>query len=202
MVGVNHDASLFFGAPGSGAVARHAGVVRSARFGSAVRPAAASLGAPAGRSLRRNKLGRGRNSCTPRPGCDSRRTRKIVPMQPRHGPRRTEQVDERHVCRDIDSACVPPSTVWGTAPRRNRQVQDRRRACPSIRANLAGSPRPSHPGIFRQNNVRPPAFRRAASPQNDARARFARVQTAIDTWFSISRIRRPACMPAPSWKAG
>jgi hypothetical protein len=170
MAGVNRDASLFCGVPGSGAVARHAAVVRSARFGSAVRPAAASLGAPAGRSLRRNKPGRGRNSCTPRPGCDSRRTRKIVPMQPRHGPRRTEQVDERHVCRDIDPACVLPSTVWGTAPRRNRQVQNRRRACPSIRANLAASPRPSHPGIFRQNNARRPTFSRPVPPQHDARS--------------------------------
>jgi hypothetical protein len=103
-----------------------------------------------------------------------------VLMQPRRGLRRTEQVDERHVCRDIAPACVLPSTVWGTALRPNRQVQNRRRACPSIRANLAASPRPSHPGIFRQNNVRPPAFRRAASPQNDARARFTRVLKAID----------------------
>jgi hypothetical protein len=37
-------------------------------------------------------------------------------------PRRIEQVDERHDCRDIDPACVP-STVWGTASSPNRQVQ-------------------------------------------------------------------------------
>ena len=172
MVGVNHDASLFFGAPGSGVAARHAAVARSARVGSAFRPAAASLAGPAARSLRRNKPGRGHNSCTQRPGCGSRRIRKTVPMQPRRGLPRTEQVDERHVCRDIAPACVLPSTVWGTALRPNRQVQNRRRACPSIRANLAASPRPSHPRIFRQNNVRPPAFRRAASPQNDARSQI------------------------------
>ncbi len=169
---MNHDASLSFGAPGSGVAARHAAVVRSARFGSAVRPAAASLGARAGRSCPRNKPGRGRNSYTPRPGCGRRRTRKTVPMQPRRGLQRTEQVDERHVCRDIAPACVLPSTVWGTAPRRNRQVQNRRRACPSIRANLATSTRPSHPGIFRQSNARPPAFTPAASPRQHARSQI------------------------------
>ncbi len=186
MVGVNRDASLFCAAPGSGVAARHAAVVRSARFGSAVRPAATSLGAPAGRKHQCNKPARGRNSCIPRPGHGSRRTRKTVLMQPRRGLPRTEQVDERHVCRDIAPACVLPSTVWGTALSHNRQVQNRRRACPSIRANLAASPRPSHPGIFRQNNVRPPAFRRAASPQNDARARFTRVLKAIDSRNALS----------------
>src|SRR6478752_7291169 len=30
-------------------------------------------------------------------------------------------VDERHDCRNTDAACVP-STVWGTASMRNRQV--------------------------------------------------------------------------------
>lgn len=169
---MNHDASLSFGAPGSGVAARHAAVVRSARFGSAVRPAAASLGARAGRSCPRNKPGRGRNSYTPRPGCGRRRTRKTVPMQPRRGLQRTEQVDERHVCRDIAPACVLPSTVWGTAPRRNRQVQNRRRACPSIRANLATSTRPSHPGIIRQSNARPPALSPTASPRQHARSQI------------------------------
>ena len=37
------------------------------------------------------------------------------------GPR-TRHVDERHDCRDIVPACVP-STVWGTASMRNRQVE-------------------------------------------------------------------------------
>jgi hypothetical protein len=94
LVGVNPDASLFCAAPGSGFASRHVVAARSVRFGSAGRRAALSSGGPVGRSRRHNTPGLGRNSCTPRPGCGSRRTGKVGPMQLRRGRRGLESADK------------------------------------------------------------------------------------------------------------
>ena len=82
----------------------------------------AQIGArSAARSRRRSRLGRGRNSCRSQPGRDNPRKETVEPAA-RHGVRtRKRQVDERHDCQDNAPACVP-STVWGTASRRNSQV--------------------------------------------------------------------------------
>src|SRR5271165_3133608 len=62
-----------------------------------------------------------RNSCRSLPGRDSPRKETVEPAA-RHGVRtRKRQVDGRHDCQDNAPACVP-STVWGTASRRNSQV--------------------------------------------------------------------------------
>ena len=59
--GVNCDASLFCSVPDSGLVVRGCGGVLWSCCGSAVRHTSASGGGPAGRSLRRNRFGRGRS---------------------------------------------------------------------------------------------------------------------------------------------
>ncbi len=176
---MNRDASLFCAAPDSGAVARRVAAARSVRFGSAFRPAAASLGGLAGRSRRRNKPGRGRNSCTPPPGCGSLRTRKTVPIRPCQGRRRIEQVDERHNCRDIDPACVPSTSVGhgaGSLP----PSSDRRRACPSIRARLYPQAHACvSPTSSEEVTPSPPPPGTAQVRLQHARARFTRIRTAI-----------------------
>ena len=118
-VGVNRDASLFSRAPGSGLVARHAAAARPIQSDNAARRTGPHCAGRAERSLRHNKSGRGRNSCRSTPGYDNPRKGTAVPMLPRH---ETPTVDERHDCQDIGPACVP-STVWGTASMRNRQVE-------------------------------------------------------------------------------
>ena len=118
---VNPDASLYCSAPGNDALARHGRAALGGWSGSAVRRRLACGAALAARSCRRSRLGRGRNSCRSRPGRDSPRKETVEPAA-RHGVRtRKRQVDERHDCQDNAPACVP-STVWGTASRRNSQV--------------------------------------------------------------------------------
>jgi hypothetical protein len=108
--GVNHDASLFCSAPDSGLVARHGGGALRRYCGSAVRRTSASSDGPAGRNLRRNRFGRGRNSYRSRPACGSPRRGTAAPTLPRHE-RAERQVDLRHDCRDIGPACVPGTGV-------------------------------------------------------------------------------------------
>ena len=108
--GVNHDASLFCSAPDSGLVARHGGGALRRYCGSAVRRTSASGDGPAGRNLRRNRFGRGRNSYRSRPACGSPRRGTAAPTPPRHE-RAERQVDLRHDCRDIGPACVPGTGV-------------------------------------------------------------------------------------------
>jgi hypothetical protein len=113
-MGVNRDASHYCRAPGSDLAVRHGGGAPWDCAGSAVRRTAMSGAGPPGRSLRRNRFGRGRSSCRSPPGRDNPRIETAALTQRLHGPSRRRQVDERHDCRDTDPACVP-STVWGTA---------------------------------------------------------------------------------------
>src|SRR5208283_4724112 len=120
-VGVNPDASLYCNAPGSDALDRHEQAAPNDWFGNAVPPSSACVAALAARSRRRSRLGRGRNSCRSQLGRDNPHKETVEPAA-RHGVRtRKRQVDERHDCQDNVPACVP-STVWGTASRRNSQV--------------------------------------------------------------------------------
>ena len=120
---VNRDASHSCIAPGSGASARHARAVPGGWSGSAGRPRAGCGAGPARRSLRRSRSGRGRSSCRSAPGRGNPRTETAGPT-PASAVHRIggAAVDERHDCRNIGPACVP-STVWGTASMRNRQVR-------------------------------------------------------------------------------
>ena len=87
---------------------------------SGARPACGA--APAARSRRRNRSGRGHSSCRSTPGRDNPH-KETASLAARHDVRtRYRHVDERHDCQDNVPACVP-STVWGTASRRNRQVE-------------------------------------------------------------------------------
>jgi hypothetical protein len=118
---VNPDASLYCSAPGNDALARHGRAAHDGWSGSAVRRRPACGAALAARSRRRNKLGRDRNNCRSGFGRDNPH-KEIVEPAVRHDARtRKDQVDERHDCQDNHPAYVP-STVWGTASRRNSQV--------------------------------------------------------------------------------
>ena len=121
-VGVNRDASLFCRAPGSDPVARHGGVAPPDHSGSAGRRTGPRGAGRAERSPRHNKSGHGRSSCRSAPGPGSRRIETAALMPRRRDRNRDRHMDDRHDCRDTVPACVP-STVWGTASMRNRQVE-------------------------------------------------------------------------------
>src|SRR5208282_846791 len=90
-------------------------------LGNAVPPGSACVAALAARSRPRSRLGRDHSNRRSKPGRDSPRKETASPTA-RHGVRtRKRQVDGRHDCQDNAPACVP-STVWGTASRRNSQV--------------------------------------------------------------------------------
>lgn len=118
---VNPDASLYCSAPGNDALARHGRAAHDGWSGSAVRRRPACGAALAARSRRRNKLGRGRNSCRSRLRRDNPRKEIVEPALRHRARTRKRQVDERHDCQDNHPAYVP-STVWGTASRRNSHV--------------------------------------------------------------------------------
>jgi len=173
---VNRDASLYCSAPGNDALARHGRAAPGGCSGNAVRRPPACAAALAARSLRRNRLGRGRNSCRSKTGCDNPRKETAEPAR-RHVVRtRRRQMDERHDCQDNDPACVP-STVWGTASRRNSQVGlgavlalDNEQALtpPSVRrqpgpAPRAGPPANSVHSSTKSTRERPSPMRRTPS---------------------------------------
>ena len=118
---VNRDASHFCSAPDSDASDRHARAAPDGWSGSAARQHAARDAGLARRSLRHSRFGRDRSSCRSSSGRGNRHTETAGLTQHRHARSRRRHVDERHDCRDIVPACVP-STVWGTASMRNRQV--------------------------------------------------------------------------------
>ena len=118
---MNPDASLYCNAPGSDALDRHEQAAPNDWLGNAVPPGSACVAALAARSRPRNRFGRDHSNRRSKPGRDSPRKETASPTA-RHGVRtRKRQVDERHDCQDNAPACVP-STVWGTASRRNSQV--------------------------------------------------------------------------------
>jgi hypothetical protein len=118
---VNPDASLYCNAPGSDALDRHEQAAPNDWFGNAVPPGSACLAALAARSRPRNRFGRDHSNRRSKLGRDNPRKETASPTA-RHDVRtRYRHVDERHDCQDNVPACVP-STVWGTASRRNSQV--------------------------------------------------------------------------------
>jgi len=120
-VGVNPDASLYCNAPGSDALARHGQAAPDGWFGNAVPPRAACADALVARSRPCNRFGRDHSNRRSKLGRDSPRKETAHPAT-RHDVRtRHRHVDERRDCQDNVPACVP-STVWGTASRRNSQV--------------------------------------------------------------------------------
>jgi len=120
-VGVNPDASLYCNAPGSGALGRHGQAAPDDWFANAVPPRSACAAALAARSRPRNRFGRDHSTRRSKLGRDNPRKETASPAA-RHDVRtRYRHVDERHDCQDNVPACVP-STVWGTASRRNSQV--------------------------------------------------------------------------------
>jgi len=122
VAGVNRDASLFCSGSGSDLVARRDGVALWGCCGNALpRPAAHHTG-PAGRSLQRNRFGRGRSNYRSRPACGSGRRGTAALTPPRHE-MAERLVDLRHDCRDIGPAYVP-STGVGRGVETNRQVQN------------------------------------------------------------------------------
>ena len=110
---VNPDASRFFAGAGNGGRARRE---RGARAGlpDSARPRCAGPDAalPA-HNRRRNRLGRGRNSCRSAPASGSGRTEKIGPAPPVLRSSRTG-VDETHDGWNTGPACVP-GALWGVA---------------------------------------------------------------------------------------
>ena len=194
---VNRDASLSCRAPDSGASDRHARAAPGGWSGNAVRPHAARGAGPVRRSLRHSRSGRDRSSCRSRSGRGSRRTETAGLTSLVHARTGRRHVDERHDCRDIGPACVP-STVWGTASMRNRQVRlgavlapQGRNATPPLVA-ASGRARPAAPHRSRRHVVTYPAIAdmplRQRFPAADItppiqalRARYARVRAAIDS---------------------
>ena len=148
------------------------------------------------RSRRHSRFGRDRNSCRSRSGRGNRRTETAGLTERRDAGTATRHVDERRDYRDIVPACVP-STVWGTASMRNRQVvlgavlapQGRNATPPLVTAS--GRARPAAPHRSRRHVVTYPAiadmpFRQRfpaaviTPPIQALRARFTRVRAAID----------------------
>jgi hypothetical protein len=118
---VNRDASHFCSAPDSDASDRHARAAPDGWSDSAARQHAARDAGLARRSLRHSRFARDRNSCRSSSGRGNRHTQTAGLTQHRHVRSCRRHVDESLDCRDIVPACVP-STVWGTASMRNRQV--------------------------------------------------------------------------------
>lgn len=193
---VNRDASHFCSAPDSDASDRHARAAPDDWSGNAVRQHAARGAGLARRSLRHSRFGRDRSSCRSRSGRGNRRTETAGLTERRDARTATRHVDERRDCRDIVPACVP-STVWGTASMRNRQVvlgavlapQGRNATPPLVTAS--GRARPAAPHRSRRHAVTDPAIAdmplRQRFPAPDItppiqalRARFTRVRAAID----------------------
>ncbi len=126
--------------PGNDLVARHGGVAPPDYSGSAVRRTAASGAGPVGRSLRRNKSGRGRSSCRSAPASDSPRKGTAALIPRRYGRNRDRHMDDRRDCRDTAPACVP-STCGA------------RRRCGTVKFDIGAVPAPRkqqtttrHPG--------------------------------------------------------
>ena len=193
---VNRDASHFCSAPDSDASDRHARAAPDGWSDSVGRQHAARDAGLARRSLRHSRFGRDRSSCRSRSGRGNRRTETAGLTERRDARTATRHVDERRDCRDIVPACVP-STVWGTASMRNRQVvlgavlapQGRNATPPLVTAS--GRERPAAPHRSRQHAVTDPAIAdmplRQRFPAADIsppiqalRARFTRVRAAID----------------------
>ena len=155
---VNPDASLYCSAPDNDALARHGRAALGGWSGSAVRRRLACGAALAARSRRRSRLGRGHSSCRSTPGRDNPHKETASPAA-RHDVRiRYRHVDERRDCQDNVLACVP-STVWGTASRRNSQVGlGAVLALKSAYATNLHAPR--QPGLARQSPRPANCFRR------------------------------------------
>ena len=120
-VGVNTDGSLYCGEPGSDALGRHEQAAPDGWFGNDVPHGSACVAALAERNRPRNRFGRDHSNRRSKPERGNPRKETASPTA-RHDVRiRYRPVDERHDCQDNVPACVP-STVWGTASRRNRQV--------------------------------------------------------------------------------
>ncbi len=118
---MNPDASLYRNAPGSDALDRHEQAAPTDWLGNAVPPGSACVAALAARSRPRNRFGRDHSNRRSKLARDNPRKETASPTA-RHDVRtRYRHVDERHDCQDNVPACVP-STVWGTASRRNSQV--------------------------------------------------------------------------------
>jgi hypothetical protein len=93
-----------------------------------------------GRSLRRNKSGRGRSSCRSAPASDSPRKGTAALIPHRYGRNRDRHMDDRRDCRDTAPACVP-STCGA------------RRRCGTAKFDIGAGPAPRkqqtttrHPG--------------------------------------------------------
>jgi hypothetical protein len=192
-----------YSAPDSDVSDWHARAAPDDWSGSVGRQHAACGAGLARRSLRHSRFGRDRNSCRSRSGRGNPRTETAGLTERRDARTATRHVDERRDYRDIVPACVP-STVWGTAPMRNRQV--------SLGAVLAPQGRNATPPLItasgRAYSAAPHRSRRHATtypaiadmplrqrfpadvitpPIQALRARFTRVCAAIDT---ASRWRR------------
>jgi hypothetical protein len=186
-----------YSAPDSDVSDWHARAAPDDWSGSVGRQHAACGAGLARRSLRHSRFGRDRNSCRSRSGRGNRHTETAGLTERRDAQTATRHVDERRVCRDIVPACVP-STVWGTASMRNRQVvlgavlapQGRNATPPLVTASGRARPVASAlPTTSRHLS----SNRRHASPQrfpgaditppiHALRARFTRLRAAIDSW--------------------
>ena len=114
--------------------------------GNAVQPSLACAAAHTARSRRRSRFGRGRSKCRSKLGRDSPRKETASPAARHHVRIRYRHVDERRDCQDNVLACVP-STVWGTASRRNCHVGlGAVLALKSAYANKLHAPRQPKPG--------------------------------------------------------
>ena len=129
---MNPDASLYCNAPCSDALGRHGQAAPDDWFGNAVPPRSACAAALAARSRPRNRFGRDHSTRRSKLGRDNPHKETASPAA-RHDVRtRYRHEDERHDCQDNVPACVP-STVWGTASRRNSQVGPARASLNSAR---------------------------------------------------------------------
>ena len=147
---MNPDASLYCDAPGSDALGRHEQAAPDGWFGNDVPHGSACVAALAERNRPRNRFGRDHSNRRSKPERGNPRKETASPTA-RHDVRiRYRPVDERHDCQDNVPACVP-STVWGTASRRNRQVAlGAVLALKSAHANKPNPPRQPKPALQSQ----------------------------------------------------
>ena len=183
-VRVNRDASLYRVVPGNGVPVRHARAVHDGWLGSVRRRPADFAAERAGRSLRRNRSGRGRSNCksaTDASRADEQTCRRCFVMARTADDTWTNAV----CCPDIGPAYVP-GTVWGTASNETARFErgavpvlceGQALTAPSATASRRAPSPDEDPSPHRSADIAPVS---SATASVRPIAGFTRVQAAID----------------------